>query len=54
VEAMMKLKVMPAQVGGETLYHVVDVDAPDEQPVVHFTGSNWAEAEQYVADLGEG
>jgi hypothetical protein len=52
---MMELKVMPWQVGGETLFHVVDARAPrDEQPAVVFTGSSWAEAEQYVADLGGG
>jgi hypothetical protein len=51
----MELKIMPWQVGGETHYHVVDADAPPgEQPAVVFTGSSWAEAEQYVADVGGG
>jgi hypothetical protein len=51
----MKLKIVPQQVEGEALYHVIDADAPQaEQPAVIFTGSSWAEAEQYVADLGGG
>ncbi len=46
---------MPWQVEGETLYHVVDAGAPrDEQPAVVFTGRSWAEAEQYVGDVGGG
>jgi hypothetical protein len=51
----MELKVMPWQVDGETFYHVVDADARGgDQPAAIFTASSWAEAEQYVADLGGG
>jgi hypothetical protein len=51
----MELRVMPWQVEGEMFYHVVDADAGGhEQPAAIFTGSSWAEAEQYVADLGGG
>ena len=51
----MKLKVMSWLVGGEAVYDVVDADAPEsEGPTVVFTGSSWAEAEQYVAELGGG
>jgi hypothetical protein len=51
----MELKIMPWDDGGEILYHVVDAKGNGaERPVVIFTGSSWAEAEQYIADLGGG
>lgn len=51
----MELKVIPGHGEGRGLYHVVDTRAPEsEQPAVIFSGNSWAEAEQYIADLGGG
>jgi hypothetical protein len=53
--AVMPLKVLPRHIDGEIQFHVVDTDpACGEQPAVIFTASSWAEAEQYIADLGGG
>lgn len=50
----MDLKIVPCEVMREGRYHVVDADAPGEQPAILFTASSWAEAERYIADLGGG
>jgi hypothetical protein len=49
----MELKVEPCPIESGALYHVVDAGAPPaEQPAVVFTAGSWAEAEQYIADMG--
>jgi hypothetical protein len=52
----MDLKILPSHVDGEILYHVVEacVPQPGEPPAVLFTGLSWAEAEQYIGDVGGG
>jgi hypothetical protein len=51
---MMELKVLSRHIDGEIQFHVVDADSAGGEPAVIFTASSWAEAEQYIADLGGG
>ncbi len=51
----MELKILPSHVEGEMLYHVIEAGARrSDTPAVVFTAGSWAEAEQYIADLGGG
>jgi hypothetical protein len=51
----MELKILPPHVEGDAVYHVVDPRAPKgDEPAVIFMAGSWAEAEQYIADLGGG
>jgi hypothetical protein len=51
----MDLKILPSHAEGDIQYHVVEAGAPrGDAPAVVFTAASWAEAEQYIADLGGG
>jgi hypothetical protein len=51
----MELKILPPHSEGEAVYHVVDPRAPKGgEPVVIFMAASWAEAEQYIHELGGG
>jgi hypothetical protein len=48
----MELKIVPCDIASEGLYYVVDAEG--EPPAILFAAGSWAEAEQYIADLGGG